>query len=76
MQQRAAVVGFEIDGEAALVAVESAEETGGEAGEAAGRIAADRLDLDHVGAEVGENEASARPHDGVAEFEHANAGKG
>ncbi len=76
VQQRAAFVGLEIDGEAALVAVEGAEETGGEAGQPPGRIAADRLDLDHVGAEIGEDQPRARPHDGVAEFEHADAGKG
>ena len=76
MQQRAAFIGFEIDGEAALVAVERAEEAGGKAEQPAGGIAVDRLDLDHVGAEIGENEPRARPHDGVAEFEHANAGKG
>ena len=36
----------------------------------------DGLDLDHVGAEIGKHQARARTHDGVAEFEHANAGKG
>ena len=75
MQQRAAVVGFEIDGEAALVAVEGAEEAGGETDQAAGRVAGRGFDLDHVGAEIGENEPRGRAHDGVSEFEHANAGQ-
>ncbi len=75
VQQRAALTGFQIEGEAALIAVERAEEAGGKAGEPPGRIAADRLDLDHVGAEIGEDQPRARTHDGVAEFEHANAGK-
>ena len=74
--QRAAVVGLEVDGDAALVAVEGAEEAGGKADQPPGRVARHRLDLDHVGAEIGEDQACARTHDGVAEFEHANAGKG
>ena len=76
MQQRAAFVGLEVDGDAALVAVEGAEEAGGKADQPPGGIAGHRLDLDHVGAEIGEDQARARAHDGVAEFEHANAGKG
>src|SRR5580700_8597233 len=76
MQQRAAGIGFEVDGDAALVAVESAEEASSKADQPPGRIARHRLDLDHVGAEVGEDQARARTHDGVAEFEHADAGKG
>src|SRR5262249_25005243 len=62
--------------EAALVAVESGKESGGEADAPACRVAVRRLDLNHVGAEIGEDQACARPHDRVAEFEYANAGKG
>ena len=69
------VRGFEVDNDAALIAVESAEETRGKADQPPGRIARHRLDLDHVGAEIGEDQARARTHDGVAEFEHANVGK-
>ena len=76
MQQRAAFVGLEVEGDAALVAVEGAEEARGKADQPAGRIARHGLDLDHVGAEIGKDQACARTHDGVAEFEHADAGKG
>jgi hypothetical protein len=37
--------------------------------QAAGGIAADRRDLDYVGAEVGEDQARGRAHDGMTEFE-------
>ena len=46
---------LQIDREAALVAVECGEETGGEADQAAGRIAIGRFDFDHVGAEIGKD---------------------
>ena len=75
IEQRAAIVGFQIDGDAALVAVEGREEAGCEADQASGGIATGRLDLDHVGAEIGKDQARGRPHDGVAELEHAQAGE-
>ena len=65
---------LEVDGEAALVAVEIAEEPGSEAGEPPRRIALGRrLDLDDVGAEIGEHQPGARPHDGLGEFEDAQS---
>ena len=76
MQQRAAFLGLQIEGEAALVAVERTEEAGGKTGKPPRRIAADWFDLDHVGTEIGENEPRARTHDGVTEFEHANSSEG
>ena len=76
MEQRAPLVGLQIDREAALVAVEGRKEPRGETIKPAGVIAGHRLDLDHVGAEVGEDEPRRRAHDGMAEFKHANAGKG
>ena len=76
VQQRPAFLGLEIEGDAAFVAIERAEEAGGKTGKPPCRIAADRFDFDHVGAEIGEDEACARAHDGMTEFEHADAGKG
>ena len=58
-----------------LLRLKVREEAGGEAGQAAGRVAGGGLDLDHVGAEIGEDQPRGRAHDGVAEFEHANAGQ-
>ena len=75
VEQRATLGIFQIDGEAALVAVECGKEACGETDEAPSRIAAGRLDLDHVGAEIGEDQAGTRSHDGVTEFEHADAGE-
>ena len=75
MQQRAAFVRFQVDGDAALVAIEGGEESGGKAEQPPGGVAVRRLDLDHIGAEIGQDQARSRAHDGVAEFEHANAGK-
>src|SRR5690242_18958347 len=69
IKQCASFDAFEIDGEAALVAVEGGEEAGPETDEAAGRIAIGRLDLDHVGAEIGQDQACARSHNGVTELE-------
>ncbi len=75
MEQRASFVGLQIDRQAALVAIEGRKESGGKAVEPAGVIAGHGLDLDHVGAEIGEDEPRRRAHDGMAELEHANAGK-
>src|SRR4029077_14200896 len=76
IEERAAFVVFQIDCEAALVAVEGGKEAGGETDAPPGRIALRRLDLDYIGAEIGENQACARPHDRVTEFEYADAGEG
>ena len=71
-----AAVRLEIDGQRTLVAVEAAEEAGGETRQAAGLVAVGRgLDLDDVRAEVGEHQAAARPHDRLAELQHPDAGE-
>src|ERR1700728_537226 len=57
MEQRASVVGFQIDREAPLVAVEGRKESGGEAVEPAGGGAGHGLDLGHVCAEGGKDES-------------------
>src|SRR5437588_8486779 len=50
-------IALEVDCKAALVAVEGSEETGAEPAEATGMVTVGRgLDLDHVGAELGEDE--------------------
>jgi hypothetical protein len=67
---------LEIDGDGALVAIVGREESRGEAGHAARWIALGRFDLDDVGAEVGEHDAGARSHDGMAEVENLHAGEG
>ena len=67
-------VGLQVQADAALVAVEVAEETAGEAAQAAGVIAMRRrLDLDDVGAKVGQHDAAGRPHDGMGKFEDGDA---
>ena len=76
IQQLPSVVIFQIDCEAAFVAVECGKEAGAETYEAASRITIGWLDLDHVGSKIGEDHTSGRPHNGVTEFEHADAGKG
>ena len=76
MDDLPAAVRLEIDGERALVAVEAAEEAGGEARQAARLVAVRRgFDLDDVCAEIGEHEAAARPHDRLAELQHPDAGE-
>src|SRR6185312_14819530 len=73
---RAAFGPFQIDREAALVAVEGGEKPGAEAAEPAGTVALGRrLDLDDIGAELGEHQPRGRPHDRVAELQDANAGE-
>ena len=65
-----------VDADAALVAVEIGEESGGEAVQPARAIAVRRgLDADHIGAEIGQHHAAGRPHHGVAEFEHGQIGE-
>ena len=69
-----------VDDHAALVAVQA-----GEIGvvrpdvvraDAAGDVAAGRLDFDHVGAKVGQQQPAIRPGQHVADFQDANAGEG
>ena len=77
VQGRLALGALKVEGEAALVAIEGGEEAGGEAAEAAGVVAARRrLDLDDVGAKVGEHEAAGRPHHRVAELQDLQPGQG
>lgn len=67
---------LEVDRKAALVAVEGSEETGAEPAESTGMVTVGRrLDLDHVGAELGEDEPGGRPHDRVAELQNLDAGE-
>ena len=62
--------GFQVDADAALVAVEIDEEASGEAMQPAGAVAVRRwLHADHVRAEIGQHHTGRRPHDGVGEFE-------
>ena len=76
----AAVVLAEVEGDGALVGVEVPEAQGGlaagvagvEGRESARGVAAGRFDLDHVGAEVGEQLAGVVAHLG-GEIEHADA---
>ena len=76
MQQRAAFVGLEVDGDAALVAIEGAEEAGGKADQPAGRIAvAAGSTLITSAPRSAEDQPGARAHDGMGEFEHADAGE-
>src|SRR5216683_2103241 len=62
-----------VDDDTLLVAVERAEEADAEPGKAARLVAARRLDLDHFGAEVGEDHPARRPHHHVRELGDANA---
>ncbi len=65
---------FQIDREAALVAVEGGEEPGPEPAEPARVIALRRrLDLDHLGAKLGEDQPGGRTHDRMREFEDPKA---
>jgi hypothetical protein len=60
---------FQVDGHALLVPVVGREETGARRNELAGVIALQRLDLDHLGAHVGKDQAAGRPHDDVTELD-------
>ena len=65
-----------IERQALLVAIEVAEEAGAEAAQLARAVAVDRLDLDHLGPEVGQDHAAGRPQDRVGEFDDADALEG
>src|SRR5580693_4237079 len=62
---------FQIDREAAFVAVERREESRAKAAQAAGVIAVGSgLYLNDISAEFGEQQTGGRPHDGVREFKN------
>jgi len=63
----------EIERDAALAAVEQREEGDPHAAEPAGLVAGRRLDLDHLGAELGQDHAAGRPHDHVAHLDDPDA---
>jgi hypothetical protein len=64
-----------VDGDALLVAVEEGEEARAGAHELPRVVAAERLDLDHLGAEVAEDDPAGRPHHHVRELDHPQAGE-
>ena len=64
-----------VDRDALLVAVEQGEEAGAGADELSGVVAAERLDLDHLGAEVAEDDAAGGSHHHVGELDHPDAGE-
>ena len=72
-QHRPALGRIGVEREALLVAIEVAEEAAAEAAQLARAIAVDRLDLDHLGAEIGQDHAAGRPEDGVGELDDADA---
>ena len=78
-QDRLALIGVEIEGDRLLVAIELGEvpaEAVPDRALAAHRIAAPgRLDLDHLGAEVGEQLGAERARDDAGEVDHANPGE-
>ena len=59
----------EVEHDTALAAVEQREERGAHAPEAPGLVAAGRLDLDHLGAELREDHAAGRPHHHVGHLD-------
>ena len=72
-QDRPALGRIGVERQALLVAVEVAEEAGAEAAQLPRAVAVDRFDLDHLGAEVGQDHAAGRAEDGVREFDDADA---
>jgi len=65
---------LEVDGDAALVAVQEVEEGGGARGHGARLIAFARpLHLDHVGAQIGEEETGGGTGHDVPELQHPDA---
>src|SRR5262249_28808898 len=63
---------LDVERKAALVAVEAHEEAGARAGQAPRVVARGRLDLDDVGAEIGEDEPAGRAHRHMGELDDAN----
>jgi hypothetical protein len=74
-RQRGAVGVLQVDADALLVAVEHREEAGAGAQQPARGLAADRLDLDHLGAQVGQHHAAGRAHHHVGELHHPQPGQ-
>ncbi len=76
-----AVVALEVEHDAALVAVDAAEVAAvrllfvalDERARVARHVAARRLDLHHVGPEIGEQHGAVRPGEDLGEVEHAQA---
>src|SRR5262249_40981208 len=67
---------LQINGDRTLVAVVGREETRGKTRQSSGGIAIDGFDLDDVCAQIGEQDARTRPHDGVAEIKNLEASQG
>ena len=61
-----------VDDHAALVAAVGGEEARSDALEEAGPVALRRLDLDHVGAKIGEDHPARRSHHHLGEFDDAD----
>src|SRR5262249_49328424 len=64
---------LQVESEAFLVAVISGEKTGPRSGELARVGPFERLDLDHFGAEVGEDQPARRAHHHMDELDDADA---
>jgi hypothetical protein len=74
MHRRPPLGALEVDREALLIAVECREEAGAKPAQPARAVAfRRRLDLDDVGAKLGEDEARRRSHDRVAELQDLDA---
>jgi hypothetical protein len=71
-----ALGGVDVDDDAFLVAVEGAEEADADPRQGARLVAAGRLDLDHLGAEVGQDHPAGGPHHHVRELDDADAIEG
>ncbi|MNQ87578.1 hypothetical protein D3C85_1028070 [compost metagenome] len=71
-QDRASALVLQVNGNAALVAVEIAEVAGPEPLQASRSVAFHGFDLDHVGAQVRQHHAAGRAHHRVPEIKHAN----
>ena len=74
--QRAPLVRFQVHAQAAFIAVVHREVTGAGAQQVPSAVALHRLDLDHIGAEVRENQSRSRAHDHVGELNDAHPGEG
>src|SRR5690606_39669374 len=79
LDQFNAAFAFQVEGDGFLVATETAPPERGAAvvefAPAANRVAAGRLDLDHLGAEIGEQGAGKRASKQLAQFDNTNAGE-
>src|SRR5690606_35613769 len=79
LDQFYAAFAFQVEGDGFLVATETAPPERGAAvvefAPAANRVAAGRLDLDHLGAEIGEQGAVKRASKQLAQFDNTNAGE-